>query len=101
MVEEKSADPDWEPFRSKLLLAKSVHKGKETNGPRYAVYDFEYDAPGGEGKRYEGFWVCGCGWVLTSAAGTSLLLSRGLRMRAQVSTYVTTKPMESTDLMIR
>ena len=52
VVEDKSAEDEWDVFRSKLLSAKSVHKGKESNGPRYAVYDFEYDAPGGEGRRY-------------------------------------------------
>ena len=51
VIEEKSDEADWEVFRSKLLNAKSKAKGKEWAGPRYAVYDFEYDAPGGEGKR--------------------------------------------------
>ena len=35
------------------MNAKSKDKsGKEGVGPRYAVYDLEYDAAGGEGKRY-------------------------------------------------
>lgn len=51
VVEEKSADKDWDNFREKLVNAKSTHRGKESKGPRYAVYDFEYDT--GEGKRYE------------------------------------------------
>ena len=51
VVEEKSADGDWETFQSKLMNAKSSHKGKEGKGPRYAVYDFDYELEGGEGKR--------------------------------------------------
>jgi hypothetical protein len=36
----------------KLINAKSKdRKGVEGIGGRYAVYDVEYDAPGGEGKR--------------------------------------------------
>ncbi|KAI9652402.1 MAG: cofilin [Alyxoria varia] len=51
VVEETSKEADYESFREKLLSAKSKGKdGKESIGPRYAVYDFEYDAPGGEGK---------------------------------------------------
>ena len=34
------------------MNAKSSHKGKEGKGPRYAVYDFEYELEAGEGKRY-------------------------------------------------
>ena len=52
VVEEKSADGDWEAFQSKLMNAKASHKGKEGKGPRYAVYDFEYELEAGEGKRY-------------------------------------------------
>ncbi|MCJ1284254.1 cofilin [Xylographa opegraphella] len=51
VVEEKSADGDWEKFQSKLMNAKSSHKGKEGKGPRYAVYDFDYELEAGEGKR--------------------------------------------------
>ena len=51
VVEDTSKESDWEAFRSKLLDAKSGHKGKEGKGPRYAVYDFEYELEGGEGKR--------------------------------------------------
>ncbi len=52
VVEESSKDNDYEVFREKLLSAKSKDKsGKEGHGPRYAVYDVEYDAQGGEGKR--------------------------------------------------
>lgn len=32
--------------------AKSSYKGKEGKGPRYAVYDFQYELDGGEGTRY-------------------------------------------------
>ena len=53
VVEETSKTADYEAFREKLVAAKSCGKdGKEGIGPRYAVYDMEYDAPGGEGKRY-------------------------------------------------
>ena len=52
VVEDSSSDPDWETFQSKLLNAKSGHKGKEGKGPRYAVYDFQYELDGGEGTRY-------------------------------------------------
>lgn len=52
VVEEKSDDGDWETFREKLVNAKANHRGKESKGPRYAVYDFEYELQPGEGKRY-------------------------------------------------
>jgi len=52
VVEETSQEPDWEVFREKLISAKAIHKGKEGSGPRYAVYDFDYELPGGEGKRF-------------------------------------------------
>lgn len=52
VVEDSSTEPDYEKFREKLVNAKSKGKdGKEGVGPRYAVYDAEYDAAGGEGKR--------------------------------------------------
>jgi hypothetical protein len=54
VVEESSKDADYDTFREKLINSKSMDKaGKEGIGPRYAIYDFEYDAPGGEGKRYD------------------------------------------------
>ena len=34
------------------MNAKAGHKGKEGKGPRYAVYDFQYELDGGEGTRY-------------------------------------------------
>ena len=52
VVEDSSSDPDWEAFQSKLMNAKAGHKGKEGKGPRYAVYDFQYELEGGEGTRY-------------------------------------------------
>ena len=56
IVEETSNDPDWEVFRKMLVNAKSKDKrGNEGAGPRYAVYDFEYELSGGDGKR----WVNG------------------------------------------
>src|SRR5438045_7274821 len=52
VVEETSESKDWDEFREKLINAKSKNKlGKETRGPRYAVYDFEYDLASGEGSR--------------------------------------------------
>ena len=52
VVEEESSDSDWEKFQNKLLNAKSPYRGKEGKGPRYAVYDFQYELEGGEGTRY-------------------------------------------------
>ena len=52
MVEDKSTDDNWESFQSKLMNAKSSHRGKEGKGPRYAVYDFQYELESGEGTRY-------------------------------------------------
>ena len=34
------------------MNAKAGHKGREGKGPRYAVYDFQYELEGGEGTRY-------------------------------------------------
>lgn len=52
VVEETGTDSDYEAFREKLLAAKSKTKqGKVGDGPRYAVYDFDYELEGGEGKR--------------------------------------------------
>lgn len=52
IVEDSSTDDNWEVFQEKLLNAKASHKGKEGKGPRYAVYDFQYELDGGEGTRY-------------------------------------------------
>lgn len=53
VVEESSSDPDWEVFRQKLVDAKTKDKrGNAGVGPRYAVYDFDYELANGEGKRY-------------------------------------------------
>ncbi|CAI0643587.1 unnamed protein product [Colletotrichum noveboracense] len=52
VVEEASADKDWENFREKLINATSKTKsGAVGKGPRYAVYDFEYSLASGEGER--------------------------------------------------
>ena len=52
VVEDASSDPNWESFRSKLLNAKAPDKkGKEGKGPRFAVYDFEWELESGEGTR--------------------------------------------------
>ena len=50
-MEDKSGESDYEVFRDKLVNAKSVYRSKESKGPRYAVYDFEYELESGEGKR--------------------------------------------------
>jgi len=51
-VEETSTDSDYSKFREKLLNAKSKNKkGEEGMGGRYAVFDVEYQAQGGEGVR--------------------------------------------------
>ncbi|KAI9053830.1 hypothetical protein LZ554_002778 [Drepanopeziza brunnea f. sp. 'monogermtubi'] len=51
-VEESSENGDWDTFREKLVNAQSKSKtGKVGKGPRYAVYDFNYDLSSGEGTR--------------------------------------------------
>ena len=45
-------------FQGKLLNAKASHKGREGKGPRFAVYDFEYELGGGEGTRYSTLGIC-------------------------------------------
>lgn len=57
VVEEKSGDADYEVFRDKLVNAKSTYRGKESKGPRYAVYDFEYELASGEGKRSDRLYI--------------------------------------------
>ena len=52
VVEDYSSENDWESFRTKLLTAKAGYKSKEGKGPRYAVYDFQWELAGGEGTRY-------------------------------------------------
>ncbi|KAK1639825.1 cofilin/tropomyosin-type actin-binding protein, partial [Colletotrichum phormii] len=47
VVEEASADKDYDNFREKLINAQT----KSKSGPRYAVYDFEYSLASGEGER--------------------------------------------------
>lgn len=52
VVEDASSDQDWENFREKLVNATSKSKtGAVGKGPRYAVYDFEYNLATGEGTR--------------------------------------------------
>lgn len=87
VIEETSTDADWEKFQSKLMNAKSGHRGKEGKGPRFAVYDFQYELEGGEGTRYgdlaeldvkssgEEELICLCEAEIRSP------LSRGVRMR--------------------
>ena len=52
VVEDYSSDQDWENFQNKLLNAKASYKGKEGKGPRFAVYDFQWELANGEGTRY-------------------------------------------------
>ncbi|KAJ4307034.1 cofilin [Collariella sp. IMI 366227] len=53
VVESTSEDgADYEDFRNKLIEAKSKSKsGAVGKGPRYAVYDVQYDLASGEGTR--------------------------------------------------
>ena len=81
VVEDSSSDPDWETFQNKLLNAKAGHKGKECKGPRYAVYDFQYELEGGEGTRYDRIIDMNRDVRIDLSAGTRLCSSRGARMR--------------------
>jgi cofilin len=61
VVEETSNEANFDVFRDKLLNAKSKdRKGKEGIGGRYAVYDVEYDLPGGEGTRSKITFIAWC-----------------------------------------
>ncbi|KXX81235.1 Cofilin [Madurella mycetomatis] len=53
VVDSTSEDgPEYEDFREKLINATSKSKtGAVGKGPRYAVYDFEYQLSSGEGTR--------------------------------------------------
>ncbi|KAB5585970.1 cofilin/tropomyosin-type actin-binding protein [Coniochaeta sp. 2T2.1] len=52
VVDEASDDKDWENFREKLINATTKSKsGQVGKGPRYAVYDVEYQLASGEGVR--------------------------------------------------
>ncbi|KAB5582600.1 cofilin/tropomyosin-type actin-binding protein [Coniochaeta sp. 2T2.1] len=52
VVDEASDDKDWENFRQKLIHATTKSKsGQVGKGPRYAVYDVEYQLASGEGVR--------------------------------------------------
>jgi len=61
VVEETSNEANFDVFRDKLLNAKSKdRRGKEGIGGRYAVYDVEYEAPGGEGTRTKITFISWC-----------------------------------------
>jgi len=53
VVESTSEDgPEYEDFRNKLVSAQSKSKsGALGKGPRYAVYDVQYNLASGEGTR--------------------------------------------------
>ncbi|KAK0651352.1 hypothetical protein B0T16DRAFT_386799 [Cercophora newfieldiana] len=53
VIDSTSADgPDYDDFREKLINAKTKSKtGAVGKGPRYAVYDFQYQLSSGEGTR--------------------------------------------------
>jgi len=52
VIEEASKSKNYESFRQKLIHATSKGKnGAEVIGPRYAVYDFEYQLASGDGIR--------------------------------------------------
>ncbi|KAI1007612.1 hypothetical protein K3495_g616 [Podosphaera aphanis] len=51
-VEEASEDPEWDTFREKLINAQTKSKtGELGKGPRFAVYDFQYNLQSGDGTR--------------------------------------------------
>ncbi|KPM37202.1 hypothetical protein AK830_g9343 [Neonectria ditissima] len=51
-VEHSSESKDYEEFRDLLINATSKNRsGTVGKGPRYAVYDFEYNLASGEGSR--------------------------------------------------
>lgn len=84
MVEDSSTDENWEEFQGKLLNAKSSHKGKEGKGPRYAVYDFQYELEEGEGTRYVLVRTLDLRFGITnSSIGTRLFSFHGLQMKAR------------------
>ena len=88
VVEDASSDPDWEAFQNKLMNAKAAHRGKEGKGPRYAVYDFQYELDGGEGTRYAVIPRCreaGAEGKADSVLGTRSSSSRGAQMRGHWS----------------
>ena len=104
VVEDKApvqddAKAEWDDFRQKLLNAKAVHKGKESKGPRYAIYDFEYELDAGEGKRYDtlpsptglllGKFLANGehGRLIAGHAGQSFLSLRGRQTKAQAFSY--------------
>ncbi|KAH6891138.1 hypothetical protein B0T10DRAFT_458539 [Thelonectria olida] len=52
VVEHASENNDWDDFREKLINATSkTRSGAVCKGPRYAVYDFEYQLASGDGTR--------------------------------------------------
>jgi len=53
VVDSTSEDgPEYDDFRNKLVNAQSKTKtGAVSKGPRYAVYDVQYDLASGEGTR--------------------------------------------------
>lgn len=87
VVEETSTDGNWEIFQEKLLNATASHRGKEGKGPRYAVYDFEYELEAGEGTRCVLFAKSLRQGSTDDTAETKLSLSHGLPMRALLFLY--------------
>jgi len=52
VVDQASPETSYSAFMDVLENAKSKNRqGKEVDGPRYAVYDFEYELANGEGTR--------------------------------------------------
>lgn len=89
VVEDYSSDDDWDAFRNKLLNAKAGYKGKEGKGPRYAVYDFQWDLASGEGTRFAHGNESPMLIVLTNGSGTRLCSSHGRLTREHLSLYAT------------
>lgn len=72
VVDEKSSDPDWEVFRSKLDAAKDAAGNP---APRYATYDVEFEIPG-EGMRNKIIFIS---WVPSDAPTRASMLYASTR----------------------
>jgi len=61
VVDKHSTDTNWEDYRKTLESSKSkTRQGKESDGPRYAVYDFNFELKEGEGTRSKIIFVFWC-----------------------------------------
>jgi len=61
IFDRESTSDSWDEFREALESSKTVAKnGKEGVGPRYAIYDFKYELPSGEGNRSRVLFIFWC-----------------------------------------